>query len=1674
MAKVIVFFMILFLCCCSVSAVDDATLETVSGELHDGLSIESSNSSHAYAGTVYAAVEDSNLSADSKEDDFGSSYDSGLSAGDVEVLGVVDASGLSAGDVEVLGAGDVYFDASVASDGDGSQSNPYKTLSSSRLSGYSNYHFAPGNYTISSDVSSTFSTSAINFIGTNPQTTIIKYTGSGTFLESSSGISFTGITLKSVSIRTSGSINATNTIFDGGTAEVEDEDGYKFGNSYGGAVKITGTGSSFYDELSQIWGTNSTRKIIFENCEFINNYAAYGGAFYISHVNATFKGCKFSKNHADNGGGSILAVDGANVNITGCEFEEDYSFLDAGGSVHIRNASASIADTNFTSCRAGLGSAVASLNSNVSVNNIHARGNNATFEGGAIFAMFGSLSVKNSEFSQNYAQYGGAIFANNLTSFEAVNSRFVSNIAAFQAGAVYAYADLSNVESGNSYVSNEALKDEDYYASDLFEIFIGSDDYDMIQYNSSYEGVLPSRFDLRDYNAVTSLKEQANSGNCWAFATISTLESAIKKATGLEYDLSEGYLKNLAQMYSDFGWPYETNNGGLYPMALSVLVNWAAPVNESADATDDWDVISPLLNSQVHVQNILFLQRSSYTDNDIIKKAIMDYGAVATQICMQFSSSYINGGSYYYYGNESTNHAITIIGWDDNYSKSNFVKTPPGNGAWIVKNSYGTRWGNSGFGYVSYYDTRFAEINDQEYTFAFILNDTIRFNRNYQYDVGGKTDYFMNGADTLYYKNVFTSAGNDLLSAFSTYFNSSSDWTANIIVNGDTVLTQSGSSVPGYFTINLNEQIPLKIGDVFEIALKVHSQGITSFPISEGVATSKRFYKPGVSFVSFDGSSWIDLYDYSYTYHPDQDDGHYYSSQVACIKAFTSQGVHEVLNTTLEIFSFNNTALTLSVKDQNGENINFGSVEFVIDEKSYSAKVTSGLATVDLYLKHGSHNILAEYVENSFYHTANLSKNIEVGKEDLAFAINASDISYPEDLNLVFYLRNGANESIQNIPIIVSCNNQTFTVLDNQLKISGLAPSSYTIKASISESEDYNAQIIHKTINVFKITSGLKLEVPEVKIGNSIFIKAILPGVDGRIAVKLNGGNYSINLIGGEGNITIEEVLAEGSYTVTAEFSGNDYCNPINSSAVLKVVKHVPEISVVSNDPLVGDDAQIIVNLPGDAASGVLLIIDNKTYSKDPVGGMVNFTIGDLELGNHGYVVIFEGDAKYAALNVTGVLNVASKPREEVDAVLAYENITEGETAVISVDIPSSVTQALTLSINSQNYTSIPINGKVIFKVSDLTDGTYPFSISFKGNSDYTPFFLNGALKVSPDPANKNYSISLSNVEKYFRGNEKLEIFVEGAEFLDVSIRIDNESYIETTDENGFIYLDVSSLSAGEHEILISIPDTNSSTRLKITVATSIEANDMKRAYLSEKDFEARFYDADGGLLINETVLFSINGVDYYFKTNDYGYVKFSRKLPVGEYEVNIMNPRTGESVVKRLSIVKRISNNKNIAMDYDDGTLYKIRVYSDDSCAAAAGEKVKISVGGRSVFVLTDKNGYASYKINLKPGTYTISAEYRNVKVSNKVVVKSILKTKNISKKKAKKIKFTAVLKNSKGKALAGKKITFKVNKKKYTAKTNKKGLATIKIKNLKVGKYAIYTYYKAICQKNKIKIKK
>ena len=80
--------------------------------------------------------------------------------------------------------------------------------------------------------------------------------------------------------------------------------------------------------------------------------------------------------------------------------------------------------------------------------------------------------------------------------------------------------------------------------------------------------------------------------------------------------------------------------------------------------------------------------------------------------------------------------------------------------------------------------------------------------------------------------------------------------------------------------------------------------------------------------------------------------------------------------------------------------------------------------------------------------------------------------------------------------------------------------------------------------------------------------------------------------------------------------------------------------------------------------------------------------------------------------------------------------------------------------------------------------------------------------------------------------------------------------------------------------------------------------------------------------------------------------------------------------------------------------------------------------INKKTVKVKTDKNGYAKLKISQKVGKYTIYATYKGFKLSNKIVVKPVLTAKNISKKKAKKIRFTAKLVNTKGKRLKGKRL--------------------------------------------------
>jgi C1A family cysteine protease len=368
-------------------------------------------------------------------------------------------------------------------------------------------------------------------------------------------------------------------------------------------------------------------------------------------------------------------------------------------------------------------------------------------------------------------------------------------------------------------------------------------------------------YDLRTLGRLTPIKNQGQDGNCWAFASIGSLESSLLPAEN--YDFSENNEKNL------HGFSVPINLGGNDFMATAYMVRWSGPVSEAADPYSYGNTVSPSgIPVEKHVQEVLFIPtRREPLDNDLIKSAVRQYGAVYSTL--RYESSYYASrtAAYYYSGAGGFNHAIDIVGWDDGYAADNFATLPPGDGAFIARNSWGSTWGDAGYFYISYYDTRIGRDNAM-----FTAQPKNSYSRIYQYDPLGWVANFGFGTDTAYYANVFTSAGNEQLKAVGFYTSATNtEYEVKVFMNPDNGPVSSAGysseqngtiSLPGYHTIRLDNPVNLKKGDRFSVAVKVVSAGWTT-PVAIELPingySSEATAQAGQSYISGDGAGWGDL-----------------------------------------------------------------------------------------------------------------------------------------------------------------------------------------------------------------------------------------------------------------------------------------------------------------------------------------------------------------------------------------------------------------------------------------------------------------------------------------------------------------------------------------------------------------------------------------------------------------------------------------------------------------------------------------------------------------------------------------------------------------------------------------------------------------------------------------------
>lgn len=399
----------------------------------------------------------------------------------------------------------------------------------------------------------------------------------------------------------------------------------------------------------------------------------------------------------------------------------------------------------------------------------------------------------------------------------------------------------------------------------------------------------PSTYDLREQGRVTSVKNQGNTGSCWAFSSLASLESYILGTEGENRDFSENNMKNLVTRYYSDGFDLAPDDGGNSFISMSYLTRWSGPVNESADPFNETSVYSPTgLPVQKHIQEVLVLpERTGPLDNDVIKRALMDFGAVFSTMCWYPLDYQDKNYTYRYTGSNSANHAITIVGWNDSFDRNRFKQVPSGDGAFIVKNSWGEEWGEDGYFYISYYDTRLGYDENAVFT----ASEKDNFDYNYQYDPLGWITQVGYSELTAWGSNMFSSERNEKLDAVG-FYTTDMNTVYEIYVyknptNGPVNSTknyavkESGTcSFPGYHTHLLNTSVNLTSGEKFSVVIKFSNPSYI-YPLAVEKQyidySSKAHANSGESYVSRDGTSWQDITLVSE-----------YSETNLCIKAFTT------------------------------------------------------------------------------------------------------------------------------------------------------------------------------------------------------------------------------------------------------------------------------------------------------------------------------------------------------------------------------------------------------------------------------------------------------------------------------------------------------------------------------------------------------------------------------------------------------------------------------------------------------------------------------------------------------------------------------------------------------------------------------------------------------------------
>ncbi|WP_295611986.1 Ig-like domain-containing protein [uncultured Methanobrevibacter sp.] len=692
---------------------------------------------------------------------------------------------------------------------------------------------------------------------------------------------------------------------------------------------------------------------------------------------------------------------------------------------------------------------------------------------------------------------------------------------------------------------------------------------------------------------------------------------------------------------------------------------------------------------------------------------------------------------------------------------------------------------------------------------------------------------------------------------------------------------------------------------------------------------------------------------------------------------------------------------------------------------------------------------------------------VDIGKNYSQMDVEAEEINYGE--NATFYMTITGNLTHQpqgSVTVIIDGEKYSTKIKNTKASITipDLKPKTYDLIIRYEGDEDYFKSIFHKNYTVHKRPTNMTMTIPEINYGEvriaTITLKPENAAIQAYMYItnKKNETSKKTIYLRNVTDIKLKN-FAGGEYNITVVLWENLKYESSNATAIFKVNKFPTNLTINASDINAGETQILNITLSpkGEVAGEAILQINNHTEIIFLKNGANKVVIENLTGGSYNITVTFPGDKKYAASSASTRFTVKKLQTNiiaKIENNILYINTTPNSTGKVQIFINDDIYEVnltnsqATLPVNftkAENYIFIYYQG----------DGYYNYTTCNLTYEYEELLNLTGYDETFYNTENATYYLTLTDEEGY------------GIAKKTITIKINDDVFEYITGNDGSITVPLNP-TVGEYKITAQYKNRTSKNTVTILEDAFITGNDTQAYTQIDFTYAVELKDHLGKAIANVKITFTVDGKTYTNKTNGQGIAVLTLNLKGGNY--NITTQYRTVIHTNNIYVGDLLLKGNDLTIYNTENGTYELSL-TDKNGKGVSNQTISITLNNKTYTKTTDEKGKTSLNIKLDTGNYKITAQFNDQKIINKITVleDAFLSVNNTKAYENVDFKHVAILTDHNGKGIVDAEITFKINGKTYTNKTNDKGLAVLTL-NLREGNYTITSTYKNITKTAKI----